>query len=258
MPTSDVLHDGLCRRAAWAAGVIGFALGGFIDGILLHQVLQWHHLLSLVEGESLRDIRTQILADGLFHVLMWRAREGVTGRAADRALIGAALLGFGIWQIVDVVGFHWILVIHRIRVGVPNPLLWDLGWLVLFAVPSLAAAWLILRRPGVNDDDGRGEGRPRAVPTGLAALAIVAGPLAALPPRGVTTAVVVFRSGMEAGAAIAAAADADARVLWASEAGDVLAVDLGGGGSATKLYASGAILISTSSVIAGCIGWVKL
>ena len=41
-----------------AAGILGFALGGFIDGILLHQVLQWHHLLSLVEGEGLRDIRT--------------------------------------------------------------------------------------------------------------------------------------------------------------------------------------------------------
>jgi uncharacterized membrane protein len=27
--------------------VLGFGLGGFFDGIILHQVLQWHHLLSL-------------------------------------------------------------------------------------------------------------------------------------------------------------------------------------------------------------------
>src|SRR5687768_8252330 len=33
----------------WGA-VLGFALGGFFDGILLHQILQWHHLLSLVPG----------------------------------------------------------------------------------------------------------------------------------------------------------------------------------------------------------------
>lgn len=32
------------RRAALAGGLLGFALGGFFDGILLHQVLQWHHL----------------------------------------------------------------------------------------------------------------------------------------------------------------------------------------------------------------------
>ena len=51
--------------------IIGVGLSGFFDGILLHQVLQWHHLLSLVPGEPFRDIGTQILADGLFHVLMY-------------------------------------------------------------------------------------------------------------------------------------------------------------------------------------------
>lgn len=52
----------------WAT-VLGFALGGFFDGILLHQILQWHHLLSLVSGLS--DIRLQILWDGYFHALMY-------------------------------------------------------------------------------------------------------------------------------------------------------------------------------------------
>ena len=37
----------------------------------LHQVLQWHHFLSLVGGQSLREIRTQIVADGLFHVAVY-------------------------------------------------------------------------------------------------------------------------------------------------------------------------------------------
>jgi hypothetical protein len=52
----------------WAAFILGFALGGFFDGILLHQVLQWHQFFSLVGGRNVRDIRTQVLADGLFHV----------------------------------------------------------------------------------------------------------------------------------------------------------------------------------------------
>src|SRR5690606_18965301 len=44
------------RRPMWRSPwtrwgtVLGFALGGFFDGILLHQILQWHHLLSLVPG----------------------------------------------------------------------------------------------------------------------------------------------------------------------------------------------------------------
>ncbi len=85
------------------AVLLGFALGGFFDGIMLHQVLQWHHLLSLVPG--MNDLRTQILWDGLFHILMyvlaviglaglWRAgRE----RIDRRRLAILLLLGFGIW-----------------------------------------------------------------------------------------------------------------------------------------------------------------
>lgn len=184
-----------------AAGILGFALGGFIDGILLHQVLQWHHLLSLVEGEALRDLRVQILADGLFHVLMyiiavvglwllWRARLGITGQRADMRIVACAFLGFGIWQVVDVAGFHWVMGIHRIRVDVPNPLFWDIAWLVVFAVPSLGAGWWLMSRAR---HDGPGGPTWRKAPAALAALVLVAGPVAMLPPPGVTTAVVVFR-----------------------------------------------------------------
>ena len=54
---------------AWLPAVtLGFALGGFFDGVLLHQILQWHHLLSLVPGMD--DLRLQILWDGYFHAAM--------------------------------------------------------------------------------------------------------------------------------------------------------------------------------------------
>ena len=248
-----------------AAGILGFALGGFIDGILLHQVLQWHHLLSLVEGEALRDIRVQILADGLFHVLMyvialaglwrlWRARGGITGSASDLRIVAAALLGFGLWQIVDVVGFHWVMGIHRIRVDVPNPLVWDIGWLVVFALPSLAAAWLVWRRASRNGPGGPGL---RHAPAALAALVLVAGPVAILPPPGTSTAMVVFRPGTTAPQAFAAVEAADGRVLRASRTGDVLAVDLSGGRVA-PLYANGALLVSSSSLVAGCLAWSRV
>jgi uncharacterized membrane protein len=40
-------------RGLLSAGVVlGVALGGFFDGVMLHQVLRWHHLLSLKPGES--------------------------------------------------------------------------------------------------------------------------------------------------------------------------------------------------------------
>ena len=37
------------RALRWPGWLLGFALGGFADGILFHQVLQWHHLLSGVD-----------------------------------------------------------------------------------------------------------------------------------------------------------------------------------------------------------------
>ncbi len=99
------------RPPAGSAFLLGFALAGFFDGILLHQVLQWHHLLSNVEG--VRDLRTQLLADGLFHVLMYvlavvaivrlgRAWSQLGRPGMGRALAVAALFGFAAWQAVDV------------------------------------------------------------------------------------------------------------------------------------------------------------
>lgn len=52
-----------------SAMVLGFALGGFFDGILRHQILQWRHLLSLVPEVS--SLRVQVLWDGYFHALMY-------------------------------------------------------------------------------------------------------------------------------------------------------------------------------------------
>lgn len=76
------------------AGVLlGLGLGGFFDGIALHQLLQWHHMVSSVDSfspETVPGLRTNTLADGLFHAvtyiftvlgvtLLWGAAMIVTG-----------------------------------------------------------------------------------------------------------------------------------------------------------------------------------
>lgn len=255
--------QGTSHGTALAAGVLGFALGGFFDGILLHQVLQWHHFLSLVPGDALRDIRAQILADGLFHVavyliaavglwLLWRARAGLTGGSGAR-LLGAVLLGFGIWQVVDVVGFHWAVGIHRIRVDVPDPLLWDIGWLVVIGLPPLAAGLWLRRRDG-NPPSG---GHATAVAAALAALVLASGPIAALSPAGATTVLVLFRNGIGPDQAFAAAIAAGGRVAWSDPSGGMLAVDLRDGGSVLALYRGGALLVGTSAITGGCLAWTQ-
>lgn len=53
------------RQVLFCGLALGFGFGGFFDGILLHQILQWHHLLSGLEGARW-DIRVLIMTDGLF------------------------------------------------------------------------------------------------------------------------------------------------------------------------------------------------
>jgi uncharacterized membrane protein len=242
------------------AWVLGFALGGFIDGILLHQVLEWHHLLSLVPGEPFREMRTQILADGLFHVgmyviaivglwMLWRRRGGFTGAGTDRRVLAGAAFGFALWQFVDTIVFHWIAGIHRIRVDVPNPLAWDIGWLVVFGLPPLLLG-LYLRRSA----DRGGDGTRAAMAVSLAAL--IAGPIAALPPAADQPVLVLFRAGIGAPQAFAAVAGIDARVVWADPSGELVAI-VPGATSPWRLLGAGALLVGTSPAVAGCLAFSK-
>lgn len=252
-----------------AGGMLGFALGGFFDGILLHQVLQWHHLLSLVPGEALRDIRVQVLADGLFHVLMyaiaasglwllWRSRGGFTGSASDHRLLGAVVLGFSLWQFVDVVFFHWILGIHRTRVDVPDPLFWDLAWTAVFGLPTLILGFYLRRGGGQGEPPKNGTRRRTTVPAALAALVLIAGPVAAVPPPGRRTALVLFGPSTSPAQAFAAVSASDGRILWADSSGTLLAVEMGEGGGAGRLYRQGALFVNTSAALAGCLAWSRL
>ena len=54
--------------------LFGVGLGGFVDGILLHQILQWHHMLSNTSGaptDTVMGLEKNTLADGLFHAFAW-------------------------------------------------------------------------------------------------------------------------------------------------------------------------------------------
>lgn len=146
------------RRLVILGGlVLGFGFGGLVDGILLHQVLQWHNLITQVEpNHTLEGLQRNLFWDGVFHattaaltafglLLLWHPR-GTTGPLVRpmRSLIGLVLLGWGAFHVVDELAFHLLLGVHNIREGVDEPGLYNWSFFAIGIVIA-AVGWLLLR-----------------------------------------------------------------------------------------------------------------
>lgn len=143
-----------------AALLMGVGLGGFIDGILLHQILQWHHMLTDTgdhPGNTVAGLEANTLADGFFHVATWAfvaAAMLMTVRLWQRrelappwrAHFGMLLVGWGVFNVVEGLIDHQILGIHHVRDDLGAPLGWDIGFLVFGAL--LIVVGLAIARSG--------------------------------------------------------------------------------------------------------------
>ena len=138
---------------ALATVLLGIGLGGFFDGIVLHQILQWHHLLSAhLPSDSLENLEINTLADGMFHAATWvftvagvfllyrSVRDGAS--LHWRGLMGGLLAGWGGFNVVEGLINHQLLGLHRVRPG-PDEVLYDLGFLVWGATMLVAGAVLL-------------------------------------------------------------------------------------------------------------------
>jgi uncharacterized membrane protein len=147
------------NRLIWSGLLFGIGLGGFFDGIVLHQILQWHHMLTS-EGSypatTVAGLESNTLWDGLFHaltyvvtaaglVLLWRAmRTPWYAPLPGALLVGLLLMGWGSFNLVEGTVDHHILTIHHVREDTSNKAFWDLAFLVWGAV-MLVGGWLLAR-----------------------------------------------------------------------------------------------------------------
>ena len=148
------------------AGILlGAGLGGFVDGILLHQILQWHNMLSAqLPPNDLVNVKTNMVWDGLFHAGVWvLTAVGLgmlwgAGRRRDvpwsgRTFIGGLLAGWGLFNVVEGVVDHHLLGLHHVNEYSDSLFAWDVGFLA-FGAALLLAGWVLIRA-------GRGETRAR-------------------------------------------------------------------------------------------------
>jgi uncharacterized membrane protein len=132
--------------------LLGIGLGGFVDGILLHQILQWHHMLTSTGDHPMTTVaglEANTLADGFFHVATWlfvavgswlTVREWQAGRLAPpyRFHLGLLLIGWGAFNLVEGLIDHELLGIHHVRDDLGGPVGWDIAFLVSGALLVLA------------------------------------------------------------------------------------------------------------------------
>lgn len=153
--------------------VLGVGLGGFVDGILLHQILQWHHMLSSTNHDhigvkyynphTVSGLEMNTVWDGIFHTVCWTAvivglgvlysRVTHDRRAvwASRVLWGWILVGWGLFNLVEGILDHQILGVHHVRGG-SYQAWWDVGFLVLGGL-LLVAGYLLQRSGRPHDPD---------------------------------------------------------------------------------------------------------
>ena len=143
--------------------LLGIGLGGFVDGIVLHQVLQWHHLVSDTDDHpvtTVAGLEANTLADGFFHVFTWicvavatalivRAWQRRELAPPWRMHVGLLLAGWGAFNVVEGLIDHQLLGIHHVRDDLGGPLGWDLAFLA-FGVVLVVVGLLLARTRGAE------------------------------------------------------------------------------------------------------------
>jgi uncharacterized membrane protein len=134
------------KRALSAALLLGVGLGGFLDGILLHQILHWHQMLSgVLPPDSPEAMRRNMAADGWFHLAtwlitlagvlaLWNAERHAGRFPPMRALAGQMLLGWGGFNLVEGILNHHLLGLHHVRDLPAHVPLYDWAFLLVGGV----------------------------------------------------------------------------------------------------------------------------
>jgi uncharacterized membrane protein len=137
------------RKQFWGALLFGVGVTGMLDGIIFHQLLQWH---SMVMYHAKPD---QVVSDGWFHLaitFVWFAATVLISRSDPlitlrerRRFLGFFLLGGGLFNLLEGIINHHLLGVHHVHEYVPNPLGYDLLFDAV-ALVMIGWGWLLVRK----------------------------------------------------------------------------------------------------------------
>ena len=154
------LHGHSKYPLVWAGLVLGMGFGGLADGIVLHQILGWHHLVCFnthCVPASVAELEHENTQDGFFHLGLWLLLLAGTamlfhallhaGRVwPARVLAGAMLAGSGLFNFFEGLLNHQILGIHHVLPGNTHQFLYDMLYLANGILFFLVGVWIIRSR----------------------------------------------------------------------------------------------------------------
>jgi uncharacterized membrane protein len=156
MPTTATSRGAHATPSFRAGVTLGVGLGGFVDGILLHQIVHWHNMGSAVlPPDSMPALQANMRWDGLFHAAVWTITVAGTylllhdGRhgmlPSPVAFTGQLLMGWGLFNLVEGLIDHHILQLHHVH-DLPIHLpVYDWLFLGFGGVGLLLAGWSMSR-----------------------------------------------------------------------------------------------------------------
>ncbi len=139
--------------------ILGLGLGGFVDGILLHQIAQWHNMGSaVVPPTTMEAMQRNMVWDGLFHAAVWvLTLVGVYGLLHDarrgaslprsREFTGLLILGWGLFNLAEGIIDHHLLGLHHVRDLPSHVPLYDWLFLAIGGLGFSVLGWTMARRP---------------------------------------------------------------------------------------------------------------
>jgi uncharacterized membrane protein len=150
-------------KAAFGGVLIGIGLGGFVDSIVLRQLLQWHDIASnWIAPLTVETLRANQFWDGIFQVLLWiigsagifllwqaaRRKEHIQSL---RALIGQFLFGWGLLNLLEALVSTQLLGLHNIR-ETSEPALYNWLFIALAGVVFLIIGWALAKEGRLADE----------------------------------------------------------------------------------------------------------
>jgi uncharacterized membrane protein len=140
-----------------AGTVLGIGLGGQLDGIVLHQVAQWHNMGSaILPPVTMAAMSRNMTWDGLFHGAAWAIvlygiymlrRAALQGAVAASGAVftGEMIFGWGLFNLVEGAIDHHVLGLHHVRDMPVHVPLYDWMFLGIGGVGFLLVGWLLMR-----------------------------------------------------------------------------------------------------------------